>query len=79
MISPSGGIIIAVIVLILFLISIVFGIFCLIRYARTRKYSYLIIGMILTFLIPGVVFCLFLIWIPSTIMAYAPPPPDFRP
>jgi hypothetical protein len=68
-------IIIVVLAVILSLISLAGGIFCIVRYAKTRKIAFLIIGLILTFIIPGL--CLFatlVVYIPSATVVYGPPP-----
>jgi len=51
------------------------GVYCLVRYAKTRKAVLLIVGLILTFLLPGIclVFAL-VVFIPSTTIVYGPPP-----
>ena len=52
------------------------GIFCIVRYAKTRKMVWLIVGLVLTFIVPGLLFCVALgVFIPSTIIVYGPPPP----
>jgi hypothetical protein len=62
------------------LISLIGGIVCLISYAKTRKTALLVVGLLLTFIVPGIAFCIILaIWIPSTMVVYAPPPPDIVP
>ena len=56
------------------------GIFFLIRYARTRKVAFLLTGLLLTFILPGVFCCLsFLFWAPHIFMAYGPPPSNYVP
>ena len=68
-------IIILVIAIILSLISLAGGIFCIVRYAKTRKIAFLIVGLILTFILPGICLCLALVFfIPSTMIVYGPPP-----
>jgi hypothetical protein len=67
-------ILIAVAVL-LALASLGGGIYCLIRYAKTRKKAFLIVGLILSFILPGIFLCIALgIFIPSTMIVYGPPP-----
>ena len=57
------------------LVSFGIGIYFLIRYARMRKRSFLVIGLILTFIVPGLVCCLaFMLWLPSATVVYGPPP-----
>ena len=37
---------------------------------------WLIVGLVLTFIVPGLLFCVALgVFIPSTIIVYGPPPP----
>ncbi len=56
------------------------GIFCLVRYAQTRRNLFLILGLVFTFVVPGLLVCfVFGIWIPNTIVAYGPPPPTLKP
>lgn len=65
---------------VLVLVSFGFGVFCLIRYARTRKKSLLLTGLLLTLILPGLISCLALIaFIPAATVVYAPPPPDYLP
>ncbi len=60
---------------ILSLVSLGGGIFCIVRYVKTRKVVFLIVGLILTFILPGICLCLVLIsFIPSTMVVYGPPP-----
>ena len=68
-------IIVIAVAVILSLVSLAGGIFCIVRFAKTRKIAYLIVGLILTFIIPGL--CLFatlVVSIPSTTVVYGPPP-----
>jgi hypothetical protein len=52
------------------------GIYCIVRYARTRKVAFLIVGLILTFVLPGTILCIALgVYIPSRMIVYGPPPP----
>lgn len=68
-------IIVAAIAVVLSLISLAGGIFCIIRYVKTRKIAFLIVGLILTFILPGLFLCAFLmVFIPSTMVVYGPPP-----
>jgi hypothetical protein len=77
--TSSLPIVIIVIALLLALVSLVGGIFCLVLYAKTRRIVYLIVGLALTFILPGLIFCLALgVFIPSTMVAYGPPP-DYIP
>ncbi len=66
-------------VIVLGLISSGIGIFFLVRYVRTRKRSYLVIGLLLTFIVPGLLGCFsFSVWLPNAFIAYGPPP-DYAP
>lgn len=68
-------IIVVAIAVILSLVSLAGGIICIIRYAKTRKIAFLIAGLILTFILPGL--CLvaaLVLFIPSTMIVYGPPP-----
>ncbi len=59
----------------LFLVALGMGIFFLVRYAQTRRTLFLVLGLLLTFILPGVLFCCILIAvIPSFTVAYGPPP-----
>jgi hypothetical protein len=58
-------------------ISCAAGIFCLVRFVKTRQPLFLVLGLLLTFILPGV--CLYLLARTGTapldpIMAYGPPP-----
>ena len=60
---------------IIFLASLGGGIYCLVRYARTRRTSYLIAGVALTFVLPGICLLIVLVgFIPNTTVVYGPPP-----
>lgn len=49
---------------------------CFVRYSRTRKLPYLIAGILLALIIPGILLLVLLgMWIPSTVVVYGPPPP----
>jgi uncharacterized membrane protein YkgB len=62
------------------LIAFIAGVVLLIQFARTRKIAYLILGLLLTFLIPGILCSLsFLLWAPHIFMAYGPPPSHYVP
>jgi hypothetical protein len=66
-----------IILIALAVISCAAGIFCLIKFAKTRRPLFLILGLLLTFILPGV--CLYLIARTGTppvdsIMTYGPPP-----
>lgn len=56
------------------------GIFLLVRYFQTRKIGFLIAGLICALVLPGLLLCLLVVlWIPSQMVVYAPPPPEFLP
>ncbi len=56
------------------------GIFLLVRYFQTRKIGFLIAGLISALVLPGLLLCLLVVlWIPSQMVVYAPPPPGFLP
>lgn len=62
------------------LIAFIAGVVLLIQFARTRKIAYLLIGLLLTFLVPGMLCCLsFLLWAPHTFVVYGPPPSNYIP
>ena len=62
--------------IILALVSLGCGIFCIVRYARTRKVVWLIVGLVLTFIVPGELLCVALgVFIPNVMIVYGPPPP----
>ena len=68
--------ILTIVLVILGLFSFIGGAFCLVRFARTRKRPYLITGLLLTLIVPGVFFCFVVgVGIPSTMIVYGPPPP----
>jgi hypothetical protein len=58
--------------LILFIGMIAGGIYCLIKYKKTKEKKYLIIGLILTLIVIGVLIYVFII-IPMTMVSYGPP------
>jgi hypothetical protein len=72
----SGNLILVIAVAaVLSLASLGCGVYCIVRYARTRKVIFLVAGLILTFILPGALFCIALgIYIPSTMIVYGPPP-----
>ncbi|GEM_PF-6480149 len=62
-------------------ISFAAGILCLVRFAKTRKPLYLVLGLLLTFLVPGaLLYWGTHYWItqgmppPDPIITYGPPP-----
>jgi hypothetical protein len=62
-------------VIVLGLTSLGVGIFFLVRYARTRKRTHLVIGLLLTFIILGLLCCfVFILWLPNAFVVYGPPP-----
>jgi len=68
-------ILVAGLALVLALASLAAGIYCLVRYAKTRKVALLITGLVLTFVLPGICLVLALVsFIPSTTIVYGPPP-----
>jgi len=69
-------IILMAVAVILALVSLGVGIYFIIRYARSRKTPFLITGLVLTFVLPGLFLCVVLgIFIPATTIVYGPPPP----
>ena len=71
----QSNLIVIAITIILSLVSLAIGIFCIIRYAKTRKIVFLIVGLILTFVLPGLfLFCALVVYIPNTMIVYGPPP-----
>jgi ABC-type Fe3+ transport system permease subunit len=61
-------------------ISFFAGVVLLILFARSRKTLFLILGLLLTFILPGILLCLAVIlWIPNAVMVYGPPPPNYMP
>lgn len=67
---------IIIISVIIAVISLIFGIFFLIKYAKTRKNIYLIVGILLTFVIPGIIiYIIFMFYTGSSPMIeYGPNP-----
>jgi hypothetical protein len=56
-------------------IIFIIGIYCLIRYWKTRRKALLFAGLIMTFLLPGcLLYLVFLVGFPNAFMAYGPPP-----
>ena len=52
------------------------SIFCFVRYSRTRKRAYLVAGILLALIIPGIIVCFVLgVFVPGTTVVYGPPPP----
>jgi len=57
------------------IVSIVFGILSFIKYSKTRKNIYLALGIILTFVVPGILLYLaFRFYVSSTMVVYMPGP-----
>ena len=72
----STLVIVVILALIFSLASFGAGLYCIARYAKTRKVVFLVVGVILTFILPGICMCAVLgIYIPSTTIVYGPPPP----
>jgi len=73
--SNLTPLIVIAIAVILSLVSLAMGVFCIFRFAKTRKIAYLIVGLLLTFILPGVLLCIALVvFVPSTMVVYGPPP-----
>jgi hypothetical protein len=74
--SADLGPVIGIVVLAVFaLIALGVGIFLLVRYAQTRRTPFLIGGLVLTLVLPGLLCCLALmLFAPFTTVAYGPPP-----
>lgn len=71
----SNLLILVILAVIFSLLSLGGGIFCIVRYARTRKVVFLVVGLVLMFILPGLCLCVALgIYIPSTTIVYGPPP-----
>jgi hypothetical protein len=71
----SHGLLVALMILAILcsLISLVAGIICIVRYFRTRKTALLIIGLVLTLIVPGILLCIAItVGIPATFMVYGP-------
>jgi hypothetical protein len=57
------------------IISLIFGILSFVKYSKTRKNTYLFLGILLTFIVPGILLYLALkIYSPSTMIDYMPGP-----
>lgn len=71
----SNLLIIIILAVIFSLVSLGAGIFFIVRYAKTRKVVFLIVGLVLMFILPGICLCVALgIFIPTTTIVYGPPP-----
>jgi hypothetical protein len=67
-------IVLSIAAILLFLASLAGGIVCIVRYIRTKKIAFLIVGLLLTLVVPGLLLCAALaVWIPSTMIVYGPP------
>lgn len=60
------------------IVSLVFGVLSFIKYSKTGKKKFLWLGILLTFIIPGIlIYLAFRFYIVSTAVVYAPyPGPD---
>lgn len=57
------------------LASFIGGIICFVQYKRRRKVVWLIVGLVLTLILPGLFICLALgVFVPTTMVVYGPPP-----
>lgn len=75
--SNLSPIIIIAIAVILSLVSLAGGIYCIVRYGKTRKIAFLIVGLLLTLILPGLfIWAALAVFIPSTMVVYGPPPPS---
>ncbi|MCX6801392.1 MAG: hypothetical protein NTZ73_04335 [Candidatus Diapherotrites archaeon] len=63
-----------ILAVILFFASIIGGVFSLKKYLKTKKKIFLIFGIILTFVVPGII--LLFVILPSTMVSYGPAPPN---
>ena len=72
----SSILVLVVILAVVFsLASLGVGVYCIVRYAMTRKLVFLIVGVILAFILPGICLCAVLgVYIPTTTIVYGPPP-----
>jgi CHASE2 domain-containing sensor protein len=56
------------------------GVVCLIRYGKTRKSVFLIVGLLLTLLLPGCIILLaILVILPQAFVVYGPPSSNYIP
>jgi len=72
----TAGLIIIIIATIGIIISLIFGIILLVKYKSTRKKWQLILGIILTFIIPAIIIYYAFRIYPLTGMVYGPGPGD---
>jgi hypothetical protein len=57
------------------LLSFAGGIFSLLQYVKKKNKMLLVLGILLTFIIPGLVICaIFTLSVPDTTVVYGPPP-----
>ncbi len=70
----TAGLIIIIIATIGIIISLIFGIILLVKYKSTRKKWQLILGIILTFIIPAIIIYYAFRIYPLTGMVYGPGP-----
>ena len=71
MVTPTLVIILALVGI----ISLAAGIISLIKYARTKSKLFLVLGIMLTFVVPGIIlFVVFRIWPIDTGVVYGPGP-----
>ncbi|MGB7537823.1 MAG: hypothetical protein WBM17_04730 [Anaerolineales bacterium] len=60
--------------------ALIVGVLFLIRFFKTRNKQFLVAGLIMTLLLPGLFILLgFLLWLPNAFMAYGPPPSNYTP
>jgi hypothetical protein len=71
----TTSLIIIGVLVIVSIISLIFGILSLIKYSKTRKNTYLFLGILLTFIVPGILLYLaFRFYVSSTMVVYMPGP-----
>jgi len=67
--------VVIILLIITTIVSLVFGIILLVKFAKTRKIWQLVLGIILTFVIPAIVlYFVFRFYVFSTAIAYGPSP-----
>ena len=67
--------IIILILVLLAIASLVGGIISLVKYAKTKNKLMLILGIVFTFIVPGILlYFAFRIWVMDTMMVYGPAP-----
>jgi len=78
-ITPLQIIGLGLIALVTFILLLI-GVDCLIRFFRTRERKYLITGLLLTLIIPGCLFCAWVVYsLPGIWIMYGPPPSNHTP